>query len=125
MTARQHDAHVRARRALARRVIDRRLNWGLEFAVPKKQRSLIGWEKFEELMLAAAMSAISVHQWREGWGNKLSAYRTFGPPQRVVGTFADVPANEVHQIMCDLHDFLRPAVEAEYRRIRAERKAAG
>lgn len=108
MTDKQHDAHIRARRALARRVLARRAEWGgmREVLNACRQRGgkTIDWARYDAIMMRAAYGAISAHDWREGWGNKLSRYHTFGPPQRVIGTLADVPSHEIHAIMCRMHE---------------------
>lgn len=102
------DAHVKARRALARRVVNRRLDWSNgDYLLPRAVRKALTWEQLDAALMRAAFDAISQHTWREGWGNKLSRYHTFGPPQRVIGILADVPAHEIHSIMCNMTDHVR------------------
>lgn len=117
MTTRQFDAHVRARKPLAMKVISRRREWGLGSQVKRLTKG----DTSDEALLPIAYAAIALHSapsgtkgrsnWREGWGNKLSRYSPFGEPQKVVGTFTDVPANVVHSIMCRMGDTARPEPE--------------
>lgn len=97
MRERQADAHVRARTALAKRVIARAMEWGLG----TKFGAILKAANYDfDVLLPYVYTAIAEYPWREGWGDKLSKYQTFGAPQRVIGIYADVPAAVVHDIMC-------------------------
>jgi hypothetical protein len=117
--ARQLDAHVRARRALAKRVVARRVEWGASDAALRAYTRAPGAD-WEERMMEVAYAAIALYstmepdehgvmrsRWRETWGDKLSRYYVFGPPQRKIGTFKDVPADVVHGIMCKMNEALQ------------------
>lgn len=96
------DSHVRARRALARRVIARRLDWSMGADPLRAVLRAANWDA--DALLPAAYAAIGGFKWRTGWGDKLSTYSSFGSAQSVVGTYRDVPADVVHQIMCRMKD---------------------
>jgi hypothetical protein len=117
----RHDAHVRARRALARRVLDRRAEWGLiGQTVARAALKLIGWDRLDAALMAAAYDAISAHQWRAGWGEKLSRYSLFGAKQTVTGTYRDVPVETIHSLMCAMSAYIPTRVEAERQAILRE-----
>jgi hypothetical protein len=109
---RQFDAHVRARLALARKVANRRRQWGLRDF--RAQHAALfaarDWDAIDALLLASAIAAIADYSganergrslWSEGWGNKYGAYSPFdGAP--LLGQHKGYPASVVHSIMCRL-----------------------
>lgn len=103
--ARQHDAHVRARARLLKRIRERWMDWGL----PIHMRRYTIDQQLTRIDQACA-KALSAHKWREGWENRLSAYVPFPtlsrPSQRVIGQYRDVPASEIHSIMCEASQWL-------------------
>lgn len=115
-----YDAHVRARRALVRRIVQRFTEWSSGDLCGGLYRK-IGWDSYRAVLAASAGDALSSHSWRPGWGDKLSVYRPFGGPQRVIGTYADVPAHEVHQIMCAMFPFVRSRGRESSRLLRETR----
>lgn len=102
MRGKQHDAHVRARKALARKVINRRLAWGHPMRFRQTHAKLFkarDWAAIEAILLAEALDAIASHRWLDGWGNKYGAYSPFDG-QALLGQHKDVPAGTIHHIMC-------------------------
>lgn len=91
----EYDAHVKARKRLAHQIIRRRLEWGL---FVRKGKSFLTVAE----LLPLAYAALAIHKWSRDWGAKYSQYQMFGAPQKIIGTFKDVPAHEIHQIMCKM-----------------------
>lgn len=104
----QFDAHVRARLVLARRVANRRREWGLrDFrATHAALFAANDWDAIDALLMTASLNALASYSgasgrslWLEGWGNKYGAYSPFeGAP--LLGQHKDVPSSTVHSIMC-------------------------
>lgn len=89
----QHDAHVRARRTLLRRVVDRRIEWG---------GARVPGETAEQRMARIereAATALAGYEWSGKWWVKYGAYSPY-EGQEIKGTYKDVPASSIHNIMC-------------------------
>jgi hypothetical protein len=114
MGMKQLDAHVKARKALARRVVARRHDWGLSpemrkaFKQASKARGDAAVEALEARMLRAAYGAIAEYcgseregkgYWQQGWADKYGAYNPYTGAEKI-GEFKDVPSDVVHAIMC-------------------------
>lgn len=94
----QRDAHVRAREALLKKVVDRMFDWGV--GRHGRQRRKETWEQEVARMRRMAARRLALFQWPPNWGDKMSPYAPYGPRQVKVGDFRDVPAHVVHAIMC-------------------------
>lgn len=105
--AKQHDAHVRARKHLVTQVVARWHAWGIPGALrPRKGASPEDWRALGAALTRAAEAAVSGHRWNPGWGDKRTAYVPYPtlsgrPAQKVIGTLKDVPAREIHQLMVE------------------------
>lgn len=95
---RQHDSHVRARAALARKVAQERINDGMNPVASASTRWALGKMPTVEVLLPAAFEAIAAYKWPEGWGVKYSRFRMGGRPMYVDGQTRDVPARIVRNI---------------------------
>ncbi len=92
---RQHDAHVRARLRLIRRVRDRMDEWGS----PGRRRG----ESIEDLMARRdkmAAQRLAAHKWCDGWWIKWGPYSPYSGCENL-GMLKDVPEHEIHSIMCN------------------------
>lgn len=96
-SSRQHDAHVRARTAIIRRLIDRSVEWmTLTMRGPKNETG----DQWQARMNRIFGRKLAAFRWPNDWGDKLSPYQPYGSPQKKIGTFKDVPSNIIHSIMC-------------------------
>lgn len=91
---RQYDAHVRARKRLLRKVVDRQRDWGLPFHL----RGL-SYEEAEAALFASAKRRLARFEWPEGWSVKLGPYHPYAR-REVLGIYKTIPASIIHGIMC-------------------------
>jgi len=109
-SSKQQDAHVRARTALARKVVVRRHEWDLRDFRARHAELFEAhlWDEIDGLLMAEAFEAIANYSganardcshWREGWGNKYGAYSPFDGAE-YLGQHKDIPATTVHSIIC-------------------------
>lgn len=94
---RQHDAHVRARAAIIRRLIDRAVDWMTLTTRGPKNETGDQWQARMNRIFGRKLAAF---RWPDDWGDKLSPYQPYGSPQKKIGTFKDVPTDIIHSIMC-------------------------
>jgi hypothetical protein len=86
MKARQHDAHVRARRGILRRVINRALDWSSTWASSPRR----------EQIAAAKLAHFSREPWPSYWTRK-----TVGRyPDHESAPARGIPSMLIHSIMC-------------------------
>lgn len=92
--AKQHNAHVRAYRRLISRIVARRYDWGLGWALQGAT--------FSELKASAA-EALARYEWIDGWQWKQpGTYHSIGGYNEPRVLYKDVPASVLHSIMCDM-----------------------
>jgi hypothetical protein len=83
---RQHDAHVRARRAILRRVINRALEWTSSWASSPQR----------EQVAAAKLAQFCRAPWPSYWMTKTAGRY----PNQVEVPARDIPSMVIHSIMC-------------------------
>jgi hypothetical protein len=87
--SRQHDAHVRARSRLLRRIVARMYEWKSNFR-----------KVTPEQMLRQAEACLAAFRWpAHDWQTRRGAYYAIDGAA-VIGQYKDVPARIVHSIMC-------------------------
>jgi hypothetical protein len=93
---RQHDAHVRARKRLLTRIVDRAVEWGAASVYRRRGDT-------HEAALARVADdcrkRLASFRWPPGWEVKRGRYYVVGGAD-VVGQYADVPSQVIHSIMC-------------------------
>lgn len=105
--AKQHDAHVRARRKIEKRVFDRFLEWDAGSTRRIRGWRKVGWEEYYTAVRAAVARAVGAYRWRpDTWTCHGKYY--YDRPQ-ASWPAKDVTNHEIHGVMCTVRQHVPEA----------------